>query len=127
MSECLKQQYDEIMERGRPKFYDMDTKLIDNPLDWARYCEERMRDGTKTLAHDYVGKYRISTVYVGLDMGMFNRFPLIFETMIFCEDEGDPLNLWMDRYTYKEQALAGHEIALKLARGEISLDDAGGV
>lgn len=118
----------EALMQSRPMYYDMDTKPIYFPEEWARYRGDLSRDGSKTLAHDVIGKYRIITVYVGIDMGMFNAAPLIFETMIFVEsDRDDPLDImWMDRYTYKDQAMDGHQHAVRLVRGEISLDEAGG-
>ncbi len=109
-----KLEYEEMMKRCEPKFYDIDTKPFSDVLEWLRYLGVLRDSGEFKLKEDFVGKYKISTVYVGLDMGMFNPEPLIFETMIFCED--DPLDLWMDRYSYKQQALEGHEQAVLLAK-----------
>ena len=121
--------YKEMMEKARPKFYDMDTQPLIDHMQWVMYGASLMETGEKSLAHDIVGNYRVSTVYIGLDMGFMNVLPLIFETMIFVEESKEDnlgINLWMDRYTWKEQALQGHERALRLARGEISLEESGG-
>ncbi len=112
-----KEEYEKMKERCKPRFYDMDTKHLNDVLEWGRYIDKLHETGEFNLKSDFVGKYEISTIYVGLDMGMFNPEPLIFETMIFCEDKEDPLYMWMERYTYKDQALEGHQRAIILASG----------
>jgi hypothetical protein len=64
----------------------------------------------KRVGHDEIGPYRISTVWVGINMS-FHGFdgvpPLIFETMVFTTD--GPADWGRQRYATEEQALAGHE------------------
>ncbi len=72
----------------------------------------------KIVKQDKVGKYFISTVWLGLDHSSFRApFPLIFETMIFSQEEGkDELDSYMRRYYTLQQAQEGHEIICDLVR-----------
>jgi hypothetical protein len=60
-------------------------------------------------ATDKLAKYRVSTVWLGLDHNWGDGDPLIFETMVFA-DGPDP---WADklcrRYTNELDAKLGHE------------------
>lgn len=67
----------------------------------------------------------VSTVWLGIDYGIFLNPPLIFETMIFREDErGEPQmsdELWCERYATEEQAREGHELAvIAVELGDVS-------
>ena len=109
--------YEKLMQRCGPVYYDMDTKPFKDHMEWARYNEAMYVSGERCLGDDIIGKYRVSTVYMGIDMGFMCSDPLIFETMIFCdEDKNDSLNMWLCRYTYKQEALMGHQIAIKIAK-----------
>lgn len=54
----------------------------------------------------------VSTVFLGLDHSFSGGPPLLFETMIFGGKHND--SQW--RYSTWEEALAGHERAVKLAK-----------
>lgn len=54
----------------------------------------------------------VSTVFLGIDHAFGDGPPVLWETMIF----GGPHNDYQERYTSYEDALAGHERALKLAQ-----------
>lgn len=58
---------------------------------------------------------RISTVFLWIDHA-FRKFgsPVLWETMIF----GGPHDQYQERYTSREDAIKGHEKALRIARGE---------
>lgn len=61
-------------------------------------------------------KYWVSTVDLGIDYG-FDGIPLYYETMIFAIEENGDINyrdLYCDRYTTKEQALAEHNKLIDL-------------
>jgi hypothetical protein len=51
--------------------------------------------------------YRVSTVWLGLDHSFFGGPPLIFETMVFEDEDMSGLDL-MDRYSTLSQAKRGH-------------------
>ena len=94
-------------------YYDMDGKPI-SQSSWVM----SMENPDRCVGQDIIGQYRVSTVYIGLDMNLFCGQPLIFETMIFGPEDS-PLHLWQDRYAKKFDALIGHEYACRLARGEV--------
>jgi hypothetical protein len=109
------EEYEKIREICKPHYYNINTNPLIDRMHWATYREELGEN--IVIKQENIGNYEVSTVYVGLDMGLFNPLPLIFETMIFCDDADDPLYLWQERYTYKDQALEGHERAVILASG----------
>ena len=69
-------------------------------LDWARNFEiaNRRVDFTKTLNGE------ISTVFLGIDHSLGCGPPLLYETIVF----GGTLDQEQDRYSTREQAVAGH-------------------
>lgn len=82
--------------------------------------ERLLRDQSyKILKQDTIGKYFVSTVWLGLDHGWrlvaeregLPYFPTIFETMVFKEDQRDEDDEWdrfQERYCTQEEALEGH-------------------
>ena len=71
-------------------------------MEWARWFE----NADRALGQTEVGGSQVSTVFMGLD----HRFdpkgpPLLYETLVF----GGPLEDDMDRYSTREEALAGHK------------------
>lgn len=105
-----------------PKNHDMRHFIIDEnkkliPVDfmtWARWFET----ADKVIKKDYVTvsvagpTVEVSTVFLGLNHQFGDGPPLLFETMIFCGPEDG----YQDRYSTYEEALAGHEKALQLAK-----------
>lgn len=91
----------------------------------------------KRIATTHVGRWWISTVWMGLDHG-FSGFlpgqphiPMIFETMVFDRDSA-VVEWEMRRYSTEEQARQGHEEMVQLvqtlenadpARTQVRLDD----
>lgn len=67
----------------------------------------------KIVKRTIVGEYTVSTVWLGLDHNLFKGNPLIFETMIFYKDRNS-LD-YQERYSTEEEALLGHEIAIRHA------------
>ena len=84
-----------------------------NPLElmeWANLYEESRDYGR--VGQTTVGKTTVSTIWIGLDMGL-SRWagpPLIFETMMFTEDGVEDFQA---RYATLEQAQAGHANTVK--------------
>lgn len=94
----------------------------------------------KVVKQEDVGKYWVSTVWLGMDHG-FGGKPMIFETMVFDKSRPDmpPLedvmnpdvdtnyptrwtDLYQERYSTEEEAIAGHdEIVNKLKEGTLDL------
>jgi hypothetical protein len=79
-------------------------------MTWARWFETADRH----VACDYVGPIYVSTVFLGLDHSWGRGPPLLFETMVFADD--DAHDLICRRYSTWEQAERGHIVALRYAR-----------
>jgi len=63
-----------------------------------------------SIKKNTVGKYVVSTIYLGLDHNFGEGKPLIFETMVFEEGEEE---VDVERYETVEQAKEGHERFVK--------------
>jgi hypothetical protein len=71
-------------------------------------------NGSRIVAVDTIGDARVSTVFLGLDHNYsFEGPPVLWETMIF----GGEHDSYQTRYTSKDDAVKGHEEALRLVRG----------
>ena len=99
------------------EYYDIDG----NPItmeEWSQMFGSRraMREGADNgestpeedwtrIGSTHIGTAWISTVWLGLDHSFGDGPPLIFETMVF----GGAFDQDGERWSTKEQALAGHE------------------
>jgi hypothetical protein len=93
------------------EFYDRDGQ----PIDLSRWGELCNVDGYRRIAETFIGPYRVSTVWLGLDHNFWpGGTPLIFETMVFGGDRD--CELW--RYSTEAEAAAGHEIVVAGLRVE---------
>jgi hypothetical protein len=89
-----------------------------NPMSLWEWMNFNNDMSYKVIGKDDFGKIHVSTVWLGLNHN-FEPFgkPLIFETMIFDENEQPgELNQYQERYCTEEEALDGHKIACKLAK-----------
>lgn len=96
----------------------MYAKLVDGRVvpvsgvkEWAMAFEEKRN---RQIGDDNIGKYRVSTVFLGLDHGLGGK-PLWFETMLFGDG---PLDQEQWRYETLEEAKEGHKKACELAAKE---------
>lgn len=78
---------------------------------WMAYFNDERTQIVKQDAVRREPRTFVSTVYLGLDHAFGGGPPLIYETMIF----GGPNDQYQDRYTTREQALAGHRRAKRIA------------
>jgi hypothetical protein len=81
----------------------------ENLLRWGKWFETADR----TVANDTIGAVRVSTVFLGLDHAFGGGPPMLFETMIF----GGVHDEFQQRYSTREQAIAGHAQAIDLVDG----------
>lgn len=72
-------------------------------MTWARWLETADRHVDDIT----IGRYRISTVFLGSDHQFGEGPPLIFETMVFVD--GGSEDLWCERCTTWEQAEEMHK------------------
>ena len=88
---------------------DRNPVKCDNILEWGRWFESSDR---RTVAMtDFDGGY-VSTVFLGMDHNFQSTGkPILWETMIF----GGPHDGYQERYTSHEDAVRGHEEAMRLA------------
>lgn len=83
-----------------------------NVLQWGLWWETTDRRIALTDINDEVS---VSTVFLGLDHGWGGAVPVVFETMIF----GGPHDQYQERYSTLDEARAGHNKAVAIAKGEI--------
>ena len=80
-------------------------------LKWAEWFGKRDRH----LALDKLPNgVRVSTVFLGLDHSFGDGPPVLWETMIF----GGLNDQYQQRYSSREDAVAGHKRAVLMAKGE---------
>jgi hypothetical protein len=81
-------------------------------MEWAHAVNDA--DARIVAQDDLPGDVLVSTVFLGIDHSFGVGPPLLFETMIFKGPHGD----YQERHSTWDEAVTGHEAALKLARGE---------
>lgn len=90
----------------RNLYYDWDGR----PISVEEF--ERLHAGERHVALDYLAcgdqQIKVSTVWIGIDMGFGGGPPIIFETMVF----GGPLDQAQERYSTRQQAEDGHAFML---------------
>jgi len=96
----------------KPGYFDRNM----NPIsldEWALKVEDM---DYKFIRQETIGRYLISTIWMGIDHNFYGSAPLIFETMIFVDskDPNDELHLYQARYTTEAQAITGHEEAVAM-------------
>jgi hypothetical protein len=87
---------------------DGEPMLESDLLTWGRWME----GGGRRVAHDTIGDVQVSTVFLGHDHAFGGAVPVLWETMIF----GGAHDGFQDRYTSKDDALAGHAKAVELVK-----------
>lgn len=105
---------------ARPIYFDREGNPI-SAQRWGELLETGVEPDSrygprsyKQVAEDTVGRFYLSTVWLGLDHGFGRGKPLIFETMIFDEGDG-PREEWDQdcvRYSSEAEAAEGHARAL---------------
>ena len=103
-------------------YYKLDKKTHDvTPIDISELSSifEQEFDN-RIVGYDEIGKYRISTVFLSIDHQLFKGPPLLFETMIFGDDEEEP----QVRYSTWKKANKAHRTAVAILKRGGSLDKA---
>ena len=101
--------YMDIGHDGEP--LDMRMYILDENRVPVHVCMEewgkRFHRGNRTVKQETVGKYWVSTVFLGIDHGGHDGTPVLFETMVF-NDNDDGGDQDMRRYTTWDEAQDGH-------------------
>jgi hypothetical protein len=98
---------------------DDDMNAVEAPfIEWAaQYGGDRRHE--RQIRIDRIGDWFISTVFLGMDHGFNydddrNYKPILWETMVFWEGEGQcphpELDREMDRYRSVQDAIRGHAV-----------------
>lgn len=87
-----------------------------NLEEWSVQVEQfhHGNDSLWRVGENFVDEKRISTVFLGIDHGYIyeNKTPILFETMIFDDNNHENYNDYQKRYCNYEQALEGHQKAV---------------
>ncbi len=117
-----RKQLHEMMERAKPRYFDRKG----NPLqlmEWARMCED---PDYRMIKQEEIGRYFVSTMWIGLNMNHFGSEMHIFETMIFCEENSkDELDGYQARYPTEEKAILGHIKACNMCHMQLKMGTMG--
>lgn len=89
-------------------YYDQDGK----PMTHDQWIDAYTNIENRIVARTNSGHFLISTVWLGLNHQYTDGPPLIFETMIFNE-ENNGEDIGCQRYSTKLEALAGHIHAIE--------------
>lgn len=85
-----------------------------NPISFREWSELRHDPDYHRVALTEIGEISISTVWLGINHGISEDEPIIFETMVF----GGSLEQEQWRYTTEAEALEGHNKAVELVKLE---------
>lgn len=94
----------------RSRYYDRQGRPI-TAEEWTALLRF---DELRRVAHDAVGLYEVSTIWLGLDhQWTADAPPLIFETMVFLAGDGQDD---VFRYSTEQQARDGHATIVRELR-----------
>lgn len=87
-------------------------------LKWAEWLDGGKGVERRRVGRDTIGRFLISTVFLGLDHRFFNEgLPILFETMVFDRDGETPgAELFGTRYCIWDEAKAGHDMVVQKVR-----------
>lgn len=93
-------------------WYKLDENNVPIKCSLSEYDEWLREDRTKKIVkQDWCEKTLISTVFLGLDHSLNDK--ILWETMVF-NNQGH--SVYQDRYKSHEDAVKGHELAIKLLK-----------
>lgn len=99
----------------------VDKKPVIEPdvIKWAEWMDDLQK---RRVAEDYIGDYRVSTVFLGLNHGIGQKAPMLFETMIFGLPEDED---YCVRSQIWEEAEFDHKMAIEWVKRRL-LENADG-
>lgn len=103
----------------QPPYYNWDGNPI-TPWEWAHLIQAPTDQ--RRIGRDETYEHLVSTVYLGIDHSLWGEPPLIFETMIFCQHQGECVfDDWCQRYPTLEDAQTGHRSTVTMVELESQL------
>ena len=105
------------------RFYKLDGQqaiLCDDLMEWALWLESADR----RVSLDEFDGFTVSTVFLGLDHNHFGTGdPLLFETMVFCDDPevDEPRGGGVRRYFTWAEAQDGHQQVVRTVKTELEM------
>lgn len=111
----LKNAMNKAVKRAMRHYILVGKKVKDVSLfEWGRWFQESK---DRFMFSTNVGRYRVSTVFLGLDYSFGGKKPVLFETMVFGplparKSKGEYTN----RYSTFKEAEAGHWATVKLVQ-----------
>lgn len=98
------------MNTGMYILNDAGEPVAVSPAEWSLWFDDAKN---RQLARDDFGEISVSTVFLGIDHGWGRgEKPILWETMVF----GGPLDHERERYTSRDDALAGHAVITALVK-----------
>lgn len=80
--------------------------------EWSEQIDKLYKENKKHLAYDIINGKLVSTIWLGLNHNHHGGRPLLFETMVFSEEQSGH-DIYMDRYTTWHEAIVGHKKAVQ--------------
>lgn len=133
-TDALIKELEESMAKDetKPRYYILDDNNKPIPSDilgFSKFCEEEWskyaagKVSKIVVKKDEVKDKEVSTVFLGLDHNYINKgAPLVFETMVFNLG-GGCLEIYCERYSTYEEALAGHQKAVQWVKQGCNEED----
>lgn len=78
-------------------------------LKWGKWFSENNERRVIRKTKIDNGNIVVSTVFLGINHNFRDGEPLIFETMVFCINELNPMHNYQLRYSDKVSAVSGHK------------------
>ena len=95
-------------------FYKLNEDKTFSPcsvLEWCVQRDQMKKTNSFHVAQDNINNHKISTVWLGIDHSHGIGPPLLFETMIFNND--DYSGIYCERHTTWQEAENGHKLAIE--------------
>lgn len=101
-----------MIELPAPKYYcliERKVVMTTDLMQWAMWFELARRSGASAIGKDDVSNAFVSTTFLGIDHNYWGGAPLLFETMVFAQEEDGSSDMFQERYATIEEAEAGHK------------------
>ena len=97
----------------RPMYYvlvDKKPRPVKDVMQWSRFYSDFEKN--RRIARETIGGVDVSTVFLGIDHGIFSEKPVLFETMVF----GGAHDEYCERCSTWDEAVEMHKRAVEMVR-----------